>query len=65
MQIKLPDTRRSPQQRLADESIRLRNEANAMPSGVARDRLMRMARQAETAANIDAWVASRGLKTPT
>ncbi|MCA6124659.1 hypothetical protein J6500_22600 [Bradyrhizobium sp. WSM 1704] len=65
MQIKLPNTRKSPQQRLADESIRLREQASAMPSGVARDRLMRMARQAETASRIDAWVASRGLKAPT
>ena len=65
MQIKLPDPRRSPQQRLAEESIRLRVEADAMPPGVARDRLIRMARQADTASRINAWVASRGLKAPT
>ncbi|MEN3348306.1 MAG: hypothetical protein V7632_1941 [Bradyrhizobium sp.] len=65
MQIKLSNPRRSPNQHLADESIRLRNEASAMPPGVARDRLIRMARQAETAARIDAWAASRGLQTPT
>ncbi|MBR0873563.1 hypothetical protein JQ633_24620 [Bradyrhizobium tropiciagri] len=65
MQINLRNPRRSPQQHLAEESIRLRVEAEAMPPGVARDRLIRMARQAQTASRINAWVASRGLKAPT
>jgi hypothetical protein len=65
MQIKLRNPRRSPEQHLADQSTRLRVEADAMPPGVARDRLIRMARQAETAARINSWVDSRGLKAPT
>ncbi|WP_420968202.1 hypothetical protein [Bradyrhizobium sp. B120] len=64
MQNSLPNPRRSPEQRLADESIRLRGEARVMPPGVARDRLIRMARQAETASHIDAWVMSPGLRSP-
>jgi hypothetical protein len=64
MQNSLPDPRRSPEQHLADESIRLRDQARVMPPGVARDRLIRMARQAETASRIDAWVMSPGLRSP-
>ncbi|QPF87950.1 hypothetical protein IC762_03360 [Bradyrhizobium genosp. L] len=64
MQIKLSNPRKSVKQRLADESIRLRDEAGAMPPGVARDRLIRMARQAETAARVDAWLTSPGLQSP-
>ena len=64
MQIRLPNLRRSVEQHLADESIRLRNEASAMPPGVERDRLIRMARRAETAARVNAWVTSPGLQSP-
>lgn len=64
MQMSMSNPRRSPEQHLVDESIRLREEAGAMPPGVARDRLIRMARQAETAARIKAWAASPGLQSP-
>jgi hypothetical protein len=65
MQINLSNRRRSVKQHLADESNRLRDEAAAMPPGVERDRLIRMARQAETAARINEWVESPGLQSPT
>ncbi|WP_426437885.1 hypothetical protein [Bradyrhizobium genosp. P] len=64
MQINLSNRRRSVEQHLADESIRLRDEAGAMPPGVERDRLIRMARQAETASRVNAWLASPGLQSP-
>ncbi|KJC60461.1 hypothetical protein UP10_12655 [Bradyrhizobium sp. LTSPM299] len=64
MQINLSNRRRSVEQHLADESIRLRDEANAMPPGVERDRLIRMARRAETASRVNAWVGSPGLQPP-
>ena len=64
MQIRLPNLRRSVDQCLADQSIRLREEARTMPPGVERDRLIRMARRAETAARVNAWVESRGLQSP-
>jgi hypothetical protein len=64
VQTSFSNPRRSVEQHLADEAIRLRNEASAMPPGVERDRLIRMARRAETAARVNAWVASPGLRSP-
>jgi hypothetical protein len=49
-------------QRLAEEA--LRKEAQGTPPGVARDNLIRRARQAETAAHTQEWVSSPGLQTP-
>jgi hypothetical protein len=49
-------------QRLAEEAERLRKEARGTPAGVARERLIRRARQAETAANMSAWLTSAGLQ---
>ncbi|KJC51716.1 hypothetical protein UP09_02165 [Bradyrhizobium sp. LTSP885] len=64
MPMSLSNPRRSVEQHLADESIRLREEASAMPPGVERDRLIRMARRAETASRVNAWVTSPGLQSP-
>jgi len=50
--------------RLAKEAKRFRQEAETKPPGQERDELLRKARQAETAAQIDQWVASPGLKPP-
>jgi len=52
MQMSLSNPRRTVEQILADESIRLRNQARAMPPGVERDRLIRIARQAETGSHL-------------
>jgi hypothetical protein len=49
--------------RLANEAERLR-EAETKPPGPERDALLRKARQADTAAHIDRWVSSPGLKPP-
>ena len=51
-------------QRLTEQAERLRKEARGTPPGVARDRLMRLARQAETAAHISEWLSSAGLQAP-
>jgi hypothetical protein len=51
--------------RLTEESQRLRKEAQGTPPGIARDRLIRRARQAETAAHMQEWLRSPGLKPPT
>jgi hypothetical protein len=51
--------------RLAEEAQRLRQEARGTPSGVERERLIRKARQAETAFHINEWLNSPGLKAPT
>jgi hypothetical protein len=51
-------------QRLTEEAERLRKEARGTPPGVARDKLIRQARQAETASHMQEWLASPGLQTP-
>jgi hypothetical protein len=51
-------------ERLDQEAERLRAEAKQLPRGVERETLMRKARQAETAAHIDEWLASSGLRVP-
>jgi hypothetical protein len=50
--------------RLSKEADRLRQEAETKPRGLEQDALLRKARQAETAARIDEWLASAGLKPP-
>ena len=51
--------------RLAKEAERFRQEAETTPPGQKRDDLLRKARQAETAAHLDEWLSSPGLKGPT
>ena len=50
---------------LLKEAERLRKEARGIPPGVARDRLIRRARMAETAGHMTEWLKSTGLKPPT
>ena len=47
---------------LAKQALRLREEARGTPPGVARERLIRLARQAETGAQISEWLRSPGLR---
>ena len=49
---------------LSEEAERLRKEARGTPPGVERDRLIRLARQAETGARISDWLRSPGLRPP-
>jgi hypothetical protein len=50
--------------RLTDEAERSRKEAQGTLPGVQRERLVRRARQAETAAQINEWLRSPGLQPP-
>jgi hypothetical protein len=52
------------ERRLAKEAKRLYEEARLLPSGPARETALRKARQAETAAHLDDWLRSPGLKPP-
>jgi hypothetical protein len=46
------------------EAARLRTQAEKLPHGPERVRLIRKARQLETAAHVDAWLSSPGLQAP-
>ena len=50
--------------RLAEEAIRLREEAKLLPPGAAREELLRKARQAETGSHMTEWLRSPGLQAP-
>jgi hypothetical protein len=50
--------------RMAKEAERFRQEAETKPPGQERDDLLSKARQAETAAHVDQWIASPGLRPP-
>lgn len=56
--------RKSFQERLAEEAQRFREAADQLPSGPAREALLRRARQAETASQINEWLTSPGLQPP-
>jgi len=51
-------------QRLEEQAKRLRKEAKSTPRGVEREKLIRRAREAETAARINEWLTSPGLQAP-
>ena len=51
-------------QRLAKQAKRLRKEAESTPPGAGRDELIRLAQQAETAAQMDEWLSSPSTRTP-
>jgi hypothetical protein len=50
--------------RLEQEAARLRAEAEKLPHGQERDLLVRKARQAETAVDVNEWLSSSGLQGP-
>ena len=50
--------------RLANESERLREEAEKLPHGPEREILLRKARQADIALHVDKWLSSRELQPP-
>jgi predicted trehalose synthase len=51
-------------QRLQEEAKRLRKEAQGTPPGIERNNLIRRARQAETASQMNEWLTSPGLASP-
>jgi hypothetical protein len=52
------------EQRLSEEAAKLRKEAQDTPPGIERERLVRRARQAETASHVNGWLTSPGLQPP-
>jgi hypothetical protein len=50
------------EQRLFQEAEKLRKEAQGTPPGIERERLIRRARQAETASHMSEWLTSPGLQ---
>lgn len=50
--------------RLANEAARLRDEAERLPQGPERDELLKKARQADDAIQMDNWLRSPGLQPP-
>jgi hypothetical protein len=54
------------EERLAEEAIKFKEAAERQPPGsMARELLLQRARQAETAAHINEWLKSPGLRPPT
>ena len=51
-------------ERLDQELVLCRAQAKDLPLGQEREKLIRKIRQAETAMQIDAWLASPGLRAP-
>ena len=51
-------------ERLLEESQNLRDVAKLLPYGPVRDATLRKARQTETAAHMDDWLNSPGLRSP-
>jgi hypothetical protein len=50
--------------RLAEFAADARKAADELPPGARRDEALKRARQADTAAHIEAWANSSGLQTP-
>ncbi len=51
-------------ERLDQEAARLRAEADNLPYGPEREKLLRRARQLETATHVEEWLRSPGLQAP-
>lgn len=51
--------------RLAEEAKLLRQQADQLPAGAAREQMLRKARQMETASHVNDWLTSPGLARPT
>jgi hypothetical protein len=55
---------KSLKERLLEDAQKLRDEAKLLRYGPLRDAVMKKARQAETAAHMDDWLNSPGLRPP-
>jgi hypothetical protein len=58
-------SRTSTEQKWHEQSEQARNEAAKLPPGKERERLLRRARQLETASHINDWLSTPGLKPAT
>ena len=52
------------EERLAEEAAQFRKAAEQAEPGMARELLLRRARQADTASRMNAWLTSPGLQPP-
>jgi hypothetical protein len=52
------------EERQAEEAVLFRAAAEDAPPGLARELLLRRARQAETASHMSEWIRSRELQPP-
>ena len=52
------------EERLTEQAKRLRKEAQGIPPGIEREKLIRRARQAETGSHMSEWLRSPGLRAP-
>jgi len=52
------------EERLSQEAKRLRDEANKLPPGAAREEVLRKARQADTGLHMSEWLRSSELQPP-
>ena len=52
------------EERLTEDTDRLREQIKTLPPGAERDQAQRRIRQNETAAHISEWLNSPGLKAP-
>jgi hypothetical protein len=69
MEQRMPEHRRftqtiSLEESLPEETKRLRKQTQGTPPGIERERLVRRARQLETASRMNEWLTSRGLQAP-
>jgi len=51
--------------RLAEWAEKIREQAARLPPGIERDEMLKKASQADTAAHLDDWANSPGLRPPT
>jgi hypothetical protein len=56
---------KSLKQRLADEGERLHEQAKMLPPGLLRDAVLMKVRQTEAASQMNEWLTSPGLQSPT
>jgi hypothetical protein len=55
---------KSTSERLLEAAAEARSQASLLPPGPLRQELLRKAREAETAANLNEWLTSPGLRPP-
>jgi hypothetical protein len=53
------------EERLSGEAQRLRKQAQGTPHGIQRERLIRRARQLDTASQLSQWISPTNVRPPT
>jgi len=55
---------RSLEERMAEQAVKLKDQAQQLPAGAEREALLKRARLAETGSHISDWLTSPGLRPP-